>query len=47
MGNPEERFNEDYLRILRAARFASQLEFTIDESTFQAGKQYSSHIKKS
>ena len=46
VGNPEERFNEDYLRILRAARFASQLEFTIDESTFQAGKQYSSHIKK-
>lgn len=46
VGNPEERFNEDYLRILRAARFASQLGFTIDESTFQAGKQYSSHIKK-
>ncbi len=36
VGNPEERFNEDALRILRAIRFASQLGFTIEENTWQA-----------
>jgi tRNA nucleotidyltransferase (CCA-adding enzyme) len=33
VGNPEKRFSEDSLRILRALRFSSQLEFTIDENT--------------
>lgn len=33
VGNPNERFNEDALRILRAVRFASQLEFEIEENT--------------
>ena len=33
IGNPDERFNEDALRMLRAVRFTSQLNFTIDEET--------------
>ena len=33
IGNPEERFEEDALRILRALRFAARLNFTIEENT--------------
>ena len=36
IGNPVERFFEDGLRPVRACRFASQLEFTIDDKTFNA-----------
>lgn len=46
VGESEERFNEDYLRILRAVRFASQLKFTIDEPTFSAGIKCSPNIEK-
>jgi tRNA nucleotidyltransferase (CCA-adding enzyme) len=34
IGNPEERFREDALRILRAFRFVAKLDFEIDEATF-------------
>lgn len=44
VGNPRERFAEDYLRILRAVRFSTQLGFIIEDETFQAGKEYSSKI---
>jgi tRNA nucleotidyltransferase (CCA-adding enzyme) len=33
VGDPEKRFNEDALRILRALRFASRLKFKIDPET--------------
>ncbi|MBO5742720.1 MAG: CCA tRNA nucleotidyltransferase [Clostridia bacterium] len=33
VGNPDARFNEDGLRIIRALRFASVLGFSIDEKT--------------
>lgn len=33
VGNPKERFKEDALRIMRAIRFASQLDFDIEEKT--------------
>ena len=33
VGNADERFNEDALRIMRALRFASQLSFDIEEET--------------
>lgn len=36
VGNPEERFTEDALRMLRAVRFAAQLGFTIEEETEKA-----------
>ncbi len=34
--NPDERFKEDALRIMRGIRFASQLDFTIEEKTWEA-----------
>lgn len=36
VGVPEERFAEDALRILRAVRFASQLNFSLDGATARA-----------
>jgi tRNA nucleotidyltransferase/poly(A) polymerase len=36
IGEPRERFREDGLRLLRAVRFAAQLDFRIDEPTFIA-----------
>lgn len=36
VGDPYARFNEDALRILRALRFASQLDFEIDPATAAA-----------
>ena len=39
IGIPEERFAEDGLRVLRACRFASQLQFTIEENTLKGMMQ--------
>ena len=36
VGNPDDRFQEDGLRILRALRFSCQLNFVIDETTGRA-----------
>jgi poly(A) polymerase/tRNA nucleotidyltransferase (CCA-adding enzyme) len=36
VGEPIERFREDGLRAMRACRFASVLDFTIEENTFDA-----------
>lgn len=33
VGDPDQRFNEDALRLIRAVRFASQLGFMIEEKT--------------
>ena len=41
VGNAEERFNEDALRMLRAVRFATTLNFTIEEKTAEAIKKNS------
>lgn len=39
VGNPEDRFNEDALRMMRAVRFAAQFGFSIDEATWNAAKE--------
>ena len=36
IGTPEERFGEDYLRMLRAVRFSTQLGFAIEPETYAA-----------
>jgi poly(A) polymerase len=36
IGNPYERFQEDHLRVMRAARFAARLNFTIEPDTQRA-----------
>ena len=38
VGNPNERFEEDALRILRAIRFSAQLGYTIEAETLEAIK---------
>jgi len=39
VGNPEERFQEDALRMMRAVRIATQLGFNIEDKTFEAIKK--------
>ncbi len=36
IGDPELRFQEDHLRLLRAVRFAARLRFAIEPATFEA-----------
>jgi poly(A) polymerase len=45
IGAPEERFAEDHLRLLRAIRFAAQLNFEIEPKTFVAVKTFAPKIK--
>lgn len=45
VGNPRDRFQEDYLRMLRISRFASKLGFDIDPEAKQAVKDLSFNIK--
>ncbi len=45
VGNPEHRFDEDALRIMRAVRFAAQLGFIIDEETKNAIRVKVEHLK--
>lgn len=46
VGNPRYKIKEDALRILRAIRFASILDFTIDNKTKYYIKHYSKLLKK-
>ncbi len=39
IGKPEKRFTEDPLRLLRAVRFSVQLNFALDDFTYDAVKQ--------
>jgi tRNA nucleotidyltransferase (CCA-adding enzyme) len=46
VGDAHERFSEDYLRIIRAYRFAAALNFTLEESTRSAAKALQSNLTK-
>src|SRR5208283_3824869 len=45
IGEPEERFAEDHLRLLRAVRFAAQLDFEIEPQTFAAVRKLAPKIE--
>ncbi|MCL2845171.1 MAG: CCA tRNA nucleotidyltransferase [Chitinivibrionia bacterium] len=46
IGEPLDRFNEDYLRLLRAIRFSARFGFQIEENTFSAIKTLARNISK-
>lgn len=46
VGNPYERIEEDYLRALRAVRFATVLDFSIEKNLKNAIKNKASHIEE-
>ena len=45
IGDPERRFEEDKLRLLRAVRFATTLGFTIDPATWEAIRRHATAIR--
>jgi len=44
IGKPSERFGEDYLRMLRAVRFSTQLGFEIEPATWRAIRRNAANI---
>ena len=46
VGDPAQRFREDYLRILRALRFAARFGFTIDAPTWEAARANVEGLKR-
>jgi poly(A) polymerase len=45
IGDPERRFGEDKLRMLRAVRFAARFEFTIEPATFAAMQKLAHEVE--
>ncbi len=45
IGDPEKRFGEDKLRMLRAVRFAARFEYQIDGATFAAMRKLAHEIE--
>lgn len=46
IGNPEHRFGEDKLRLIRAVRFAANLNFQIEENTWNSIRKNAPEIKQ-
>jgi len=46
IGDPDQRFREDHLRMLRAVRFAARLNFSIDPATMAAIQRHAALISK-
>jgi tRNA nucleotidyltransferase (CCA-adding enzyme) len=46
VGVSDERFNEDALRLMRAVRFACQLDFVIDKNTLASIKKHAENLRK-
>ncbi len=46
IGDPKERFQEDALRLMRAVRFATTLEFEIEAATWQAICEHAQMLEK-
>ena len=44
IGNPDKRFEEDKLRLLRAVRFAARFDFEIEAETFRAIRKHAKGI---
>ncbi len=44
VGEPQQRFTEDALRILRLYRFAARFGFALDEATARAARQLAPHL---
>src|SRR5207253_3531265 len=44
IGDPERRFAEDKLRMLRAVRFAARFDYTIEPATFAAIEKFAHGI---
>ncbi len=45
VGDPDERFSEDALRLLRAVRFMAQLGFAIEDETEEAIRRHAENLK--
>ncbi|MEM6393387.1 MAG: CCA tRNA nucleotidyltransferase [Planctomycetota bacterium] len=46
IGDPDQRFAEDYLRMLRAVRFAARLNFTLHPDTASAIRQHAPKLDR-
>jgi poly(A) polymerase/tRNA nucleotidyltransferase (CCA-adding enzyme) len=46
VGNPDERFAEDALRMMRAVRLAAELDFVIDPATMAGISRYADQLPK-
>lgn len=46
VGNPDKRFSEDYLRILRCFRFSLVLDFSIEDATLNSALNHKDGLKQ-
>ncbi|MFN4243061.1 MAG: CCA tRNA nucleotidyltransferase [Tepidisphaerales bacterium] len=46
IGDPDRRFGEDHLRLLRAVRFAAAFELTLETDTARAIRRHAGHLRR-